>query len=258
MTRQHSEPVPGARRVALVTGAASGIGAAVALRLAQDGHDIALLDIVPCEEAAARCRAQGARVTSVTADISDEGMVAAAFADVARDLGDPLVLVNCAGFLTEDPVHRMALTTWQRVLDVNLTGTFLVTRQAQRAMVRQRWGRIVSLSSTAALGDPGLGHYASAKAGVVALTKTLARELGGFGVTVNAVAPGFTDTAMTRAYAARSGVAFDDLAEGQARRIAVGRVGEAEDIAHAVAFFADARSSFVSGQVLFVAGGPTG
>lgn len=245
-------------RTALVTGAARGIGAAIARRLAEDGHDVAVLDLdaTTCADTVAAVEKAGRRALAVGADVTDEVAAAEAVDRVVAELGAPTVLVNNAGVLHDSPIHRMELGDWRTVLDVHLTGAFLMTRAAQTHMVDAGWGRIVNLSSIAALGDRNRTHYSTAKAGLQGFTKTLALELGRFGVTVNAVAPGFTVTAMTRAVAERRGLAFEEMEAERAKAIPVGRSGTPEDIAHAVAYFADERSGFVSGQVLYVAGGP--
>ena len=151
----------------------------------------------------------------------------------------------------------MELSDWQTVMNVHLQGAFLMSRATQRYMTEAGFGRIINLSSTSALGNRGQANYSAAKAGLQGFTKTLAIELGKYGVTVNAVAPGFTVTAMTRATAERMGVTFEDFEKALVGQIPVRRVGQPEDIANAVSFFASERSGFVSGQVLYVAGGPT-
>lgn len=245
-------------RIAVVTGAARGIGAGVALRLARDGHDVAVLDldIDACAETVAAVTATGRRALAVGADVSDETAVSAAVAEIVRDLGEPTVVVNNAGVLRDSMMFKMDLAAWRTVLDVHLTGAFLMSRATQRFMTDRGWGRIVNLSSTAALGNLGQANYSAAKAGLQGFTKTLALELGPYGVTVNVVAPGFTVTAMTHATAERVGIPFEQMEADVVSHIPAGRAGLPEDIAHAVSFFVDERSSFVSGQVLYVAGGP--
>lgn len=245
-------------RVAIVTGGARGIGAAIAARLAEDGHEVAVLDLdeAACTETVEAVEATGRRALAVGADVSDEAAVAAAVERIAGELGPPTVLVNNAGMIRDAMMFKMSVPDWDAVLGVHLRGAFLMSRATHAHMKAASWGRIVNLSSTAALGNVGQANYSAAKAGLQGFTKTLALELGRFNVTVNAVAPGFTVTAMTRSTAERVGVAFEQLQEDAIRNIPVGRVGHPADIAHAVAFFADERSGFVSGQVLYVAGGP--
>jgi 3-oxoacyl-[acyl-carrier protein] reductase len=234
--------------VAIVTGGARGLGAAIALRLAQDGYDIALLDIdlAACADTLAAIRSLGRLATAVTA----------AVAEVNDALGPALVLINNAGLMRPRVAQKMSLSEWNLVIDVNLRGTFLMSRAVVPAMRNSGWGRIVNISSTAALGLFGGANYASAKAGIQGLTKTLALELGRYGVTVNSVAPGFVVTDLTRKTAEDAGVTIEEMERSMIAEIAVGRVGNPEDIAHAVSFFVAKQSSFVSGQVLYVAGGP--
>ncbi len=247
-------------RVAIVTGAGRGIGAAIALRLAADGCDVAVVDLTgeAGEESAARVRAMGRRALAVGADVSDEASVTAAIAAVAQALGPPVVLVNNAGVLRERTLAKTTLADWNLMVDVNLKGSFLMSRGVVAHMRAAGQGRIVNLSSTGALGEVGLAAYSAAKAGLVGLTRTLALELGRHGITVNAVAPGFVASAMTAGVAERVGASFEEMQRTIAANVPVGRVGNPEDIAHAVAFFADARSDYVNGQVLYVAGGPRG
>ncbi|MFF0151520.1 3-oxoacyl-ACP reductase FabG [Micromonospora sp. NPDC005203] len=245
-------------RVAIVTGAARGIGAATAGRLAADGMAVAVVDI---EESATKDTvdaivADGGRALGVGADVSDRDQVEAAVARIAADLGAPTVLVNNAGVLRDNLLFKMTNADWDTVMRVHLRGAFLFSQAAQKHMVDRRWGRIVNLSSTSALGNRGQANYAAAKAGLQGFTKTLAIELGPFGVTVNAVAPGFIVTDMTAATAARMKVDFDDFKKHAAAEIPVRRPGFPEDVAHTISFLASEGAGFVSGQVIYVAGGP--
>ncbi len=246
-------------RTAVVTGGARGIGAAIARRLAGDGCAVAVLDLdeQACAPVVAELEAKGARAVAVGADVADEQQVGEAVDRVVSALGPPTILVNNAGITRDDLLFRMAATDWDAVMNVHLRGAFLMCRAVQQHMVEAGWGRIVNLSSTSALGNRGQVNYAAAKAGLQGLTKTLALELGRFGVTVNAVAPGFVETAMTAATAERLGVPFEEFQQQVAARTAVGRIGRPADIAAAVAFFVSEEASYVSGQVLYVAGGPT-
>jgi 3-oxoacyl-[acyl-carrier protein] reductase len=245
-------------RVAVVTGAARGIGAATAARLAADGMDVAVVDLSAgdCADTVRAVEAAGRRGLAVGADVSDAGAVQAAVAQVTDALGPPTVLVNNAGVTRDNLLFRMTDADWDTVMAVHLRGSFLVTRAVQAHMVEAGWGRIVNLSSTSALGNRGQANYATAKAGLQGFTKTLAIELGRFGVTANAVAPGFVVTDMTRATAARIGADWDEYVQQRAAAIPVGRAGRPEDIAHTVSFLVSEGAGFVSGQVLYVAGGP--
>ncbi|MCC2333849.1 3-oxoacyl-ACP reductase FabG [Cellulomonas wangsupingiae] len=243
---------------ALVTGAARGIGAATARRLAADGYQVAVLDLreADAEATTTAIREAGGTALAVGADVADEDAVAAAVARVADELGPPTVLVNNAGILRDNLLFKMSVDDWDAVLSVHLRGAFLVSRTVQQHQVAARWGRVVNLSSTSALGNRGQANYAAAKAGMQGFTKTLAIELGPFGVTVNAVAPGFIETDMMRAVAERTGMAYDDLMAAAAKEVPVRRVGRPDDVAAAVSFFCSEDASYVSGQVLYVAGGP--
>jgi 3-oxoacyl-[acyl-carrier protein] reductase len=248
----------GTARVAIVTGAARGIGAATARRLAEDGFAVAVLDL---DEGAAKgtveaIEAAGGRALAVGADVSDAASVEAAVGRVAAELGPPVVLVNNAGVIRDNLLFKMTDSDWDTVMNVHLRGAFLMSRATQRYMTEATWGRIVNLSSTSALGNRGQANYSAAKAGLQGFTKTLAIELGRFGVTVNAVAPGFIQTEMTKATADRLGVSFEDFIAYNAKEIPVGRVGQPEDIAHLVSFFVSEGAGFVSGQVVYAAGGP--
>ncbi|MDT4987617.1 MAG: 3-oxoacyl-[acyl-carrier protein] reductase [Micromonosporaceae bacterium] len=245
-------------RVAIVTGAARGIGAATAARLAADGFDVGVIDLAEaaCAETVERITAGGRRALAVGADVADAAAVQTAVSRVADELGPPVVLVNNAGVLRDNLLFKMSDDDWDTVLSVHLRGAFLMSRAAQRYMTEQRWGRIVNLSSSSALGNRGQANYAAAKAGLQGFTKTLAHELGPFNVTVNAVAPGFIVTDMTAATANRVGMEFDEFQRLAAERIPVRRVGHPDDVAHTISFLVSDGAGFVSGQVVYVAGGP--
>jgi 3-oxoacyl-[acyl-carrier protein] reductase len=246
------------QRVAIVTGGARGIGAAVARRLASDGLAVAVLDLdeAACRPVVAEIEAAGGRALAVGADVSDETAVAAAVDRVVAGLGAPTVLVNNAGIIRDNLLFKMTTADWDAVMGVHLRGAFLMSRALQGHMREAGFGRIVSLSSTSALGNRGQANYSAAKAGLQGFTKTLAIELGRFGVTANAVAPGFIETEMTHATAARMGVSFEDFTKHAAEQIPVGRIGQPDDIAHTVSFLVSEGAGFVSGQVVYVAGGP--
>lgn len=247
-------------RTAIVTGAARGIGAAVAKRLAEDGLAVAVLDLdeASCAPVVDDIVQAGGRALAVGADVADEDAVQAAVDRVVAELGPPTVLVNNAGITRDNLLFKMSTDDWDAVLGVSLRGSFLMSRATQKHMVAAGWGRIVNLSSTSALGNRGQANYAAAKAGLLGFTKTLAKELGKFGVTVNAIAPGYIATDMTRATADRIGKDWEQFLADWAADIPVGRVGWPEDIAHPVSFFVSEAAGFTSGQVLYVAGGPHG
>jgi 3-oxoacyl-[acyl-carrier protein] reductase len=246
------------QRVAIVTGAARGIGAATAKRLAQDGFAVAVVDL---DESATAATVQaievaGGRVIGVGADVGDADQVQAAVDRVVAELGPPVVLVNNAGVTRDNLLFKMTDADWDLVMHVHLRGSFLMTRAVQQHMVQAGWGRVVNLSSTSALGNRGQANYATAKAGLQGFTKTLAIELGRFGVTANAIAPGFIQTEMTRATAERLGRDWEQYVAERAAAIPVQRAGTPADIAHTVSFLVSEGAGFVSGQVGYVAGGP--
>lgn len=246
------------RRVAIVTGSGRGIGAAIARRLSGDGLAVAIFDMD--EGAAAKVaesiNATGGEAIAVRVDVADEADVEASVGHVAESLGAPTVLVNNAGITRDNLLFRMTSDDWDAVMGVHLRGSFLMSRATQRFMTESGWGRIVNLSSTSALGNRGQANYSAAKAGLQGFTKTLAIELGRFGVTVNAIAPGFIETEMTANTAVRMGITFEEFKAGAAKQIPVGRVGQPEDIAATASFLVRDEASFVSGQVIYVAGGP--
>jgi 3-oxoacyl-[acyl-carrier protein] reductase len=245
-------------RTAIVTGAARGIGAGVAKRLAGDGFAVAVVDL---DEAAGKpvveeIEAAGGRALAVGLDVADERAVQAGVERIDEELGAPTVLVNNAGILRDNLLFKMSADDWDAVMNVHLRGSFLMTRAVQGHMTKAGWGRVVNLSSTSALGNRGQANYAAAKAGLQGFTKTLALELGKFGVTSNAIAPGFIETEMTAATAERMGMEFEEFKAAAAAQVPVARTGTPADVAHAVSFFVSEGAGFVSGQVLYVAGGP--
>ena len=248
-----------APRIAIVTGAGRGIGAATALRLARDGHAVAVLDLTAesCADTVRSIEALGGRALAVAADVGDEAAVAAAFDTIEARLGAPTILVNNAGIIRDNLLFKLTSGDWDAVMNVHLRGAFLMSRAAQAYMTKEKFGRIVNMSSSSALGNRGQANYAAAKAGIQGFTKTLSLELGKFGVTVNSIAPGWIQTEMTAATADRLGIPFDEMLRQWAEQIPVARVGQPDDIANAVSFFVSEQSGFVSGQVLYVAGGPT-
>jgi 3-oxoacyl-[acyl-carrier protein] reductase len=246
------------RRVAIVTGGARGIGAAIAARLAVQGRAVAVIDLEEASTSATvdAIRSSGGEAIGIGADVSKTDDVEQAVARVAEELGAPTILVNNAGILRDNLIFKMTDADWDAVVAVHLRGAFLMSRAVQRHQVEAQWGRIVSLSSTSALGNRGQANYAAVKAGIQGFTKTLAIELGRYNVTANAIAPGFIATDMLRQTAERMKVSFEDFLAGAAKEIPVARVGQPEDVAEAAAFFTSDAASFVSGQVLYVAGGP--
>jgi 3-oxoacyl-[acyl-carrier protein] reductase len=238
---------------ALVTGGARGIGAATATRLATEGADVVVadFDLAVAEETAAAIGGRAVRC-DVTSRAEVEGAVAAA----VEPTGRLDVLVTCAGILRDNLVHKMTDDDWEAVIDTHLRGTFFAAQAAQQHMVSQGSGSMVLLSSISALGNRGQANYAAAKAGIQGLAKTLALELGRYGITVNCVAPGFIVTAMTEQTAARLGVSFDDFQETVAAQTPLRRVGQPDDVSGVIAFLCSADAAYVSGQVIYVRGGP--
>jgi 3-oxoacyl-[acyl-carrier protein] reductase len=245
-------------RTAIVTGAARGIGAAISERLAADGMQVAVLDLNErdCDAVVERINAAGGKALAVGADVSDPVAVELAVERVAKELGEPTVLVNNAGIIRDNLIFKMTVEDWDLVMNVHLRGAFNTVKATQGYMTKAKYGRIINMSSISALGNRGQANYSAAKAGLQGMTKALAIELGKFGVTANVVGPGFIETDMTKATAERMGVDYEDFKNAVASQTPVPRVGEPADIANAVSFFASEASSYVSGQVLYVAGGP--
>jgi 3-oxoacyl-[acyl-carrier protein] reductase len=245
-------------RVAVVTGAGRGIGAAVAARLAADGFAVGLLDLdeAAVKQGAEAIVAKAGKAVGIGLDVSSSEQAEAAAGRVADELGPPTVLINNAGITRDNLLFKMSDEDWDSVIGVHLRGSFVMTRAVQKYMTKQGWGRIVNLSSVSALGNRGQVNYSAAKAGLQGFTKTLALELGKFGVTANAIAPGFIATDMTAATAERLGIGFEDFKAAAAKEIPVQRVGTPDDIANVASFLVSEGAGFVSGQVIYVAGGP--
>ena len=240
-------------RVALVTGGGRGIGAATAQLLAKEGARVAVSDL---DEGPAQEVAGPIAGIAIGCDVSDRAQVAAMVERTVKELGRLDVLVTCAGITRDNLLFKMTDEDWDAVIDTHLKGTFLCARAAQKHMVDQKYGKMVFLSSTSALGNRGQANYSAAKAGLQGMARTLAIELGAYNINVNTVAPGFVETRMTRATAERVGVDYEAFKLGAASQIPLRRVGQPEDIANVIAFLCSDESSFVSGQTVYVRGGP--
>ncbi len=239
-------------RVALVTGGSRGIGRAVAQLLATQGHRVAVnyaANEVAADAAVGAIVAAGGNAIAVQADVGDPDSVTAMFAMVGERLGSVEILVNNAGITRDALVLRMGVEAWDEVIETNLRSVYLVSKAALRGMLRARWGRIVSISSVSGIaGNPGQANYAASKAGIIGFTKSVAREVGSRGITVNAVAPGFIETDMTDALG-------DEITTAARERIALGRLGQPEEVAAAVGYLASDDASYVTGHTLVVDGG---
>ena len=240
-------------RVALITGGGRGIGAAAAQLFAREGAKVVVsdMDLAPAQEVAGPIGA-----LAVACDVTSREQVDAMVERTTSELGRLDILVCCAGVIRDNLLFKMTDEDWDLVIDTHLKGTFLSARAAQKPMVEQKFGKMVFLSSTSALGNRGQANYSTAKAGLQGMARTLAIELGPFNVNVNTVAPGFVETRMTRATAERMGVDFEAFKVGAASQTPLRRIGQPEDIASVIAFLCSDESSFVSGQTLYVRGGP--
>jgi len=239
-------------RVALVTGASRGIGRAIAVHLAADGNAVAVnyrTRSDAADEVVATILAAGGRAVAIAADVGDADAVAGLMDEIGETLGPVSILVNNAGITDDNLLLRMKPESWDRVIQVNLSSAYLCTRAVLRTMLKARWGRIISVTSVSGLsGNPGQANYAAAKAGLVGLAKSVAKEVGSRGITVNAVAPGFIETDMTNQLG-------DAVREAALPAIAVGRFGTPEEVASAVGYLASDAAGYITGQVLVVDGG---
>ena len=240
-------------RVALVTGGARGIGAATAQLFASEGARVVVSDL---DEAPAREVAEPISGLAIACDVSSRDAVDSMVARTVEELGRLDILVTCAGIIRDNLLFKMTDEDWDAVIDTHLKGTFLCARAAQKHMVEQKSGKMVFLSSTSALGNRGQTNYAAAKAGLQGMARTLAIELGPFNINVNAVAPGFVETRMTRATADRMGIDYETFKMGAASQIPLRRVGQPSDIASVIGFLCSDGAGFVSGQTVYVRGGP--
>lgn len=245
-------------RVAVVTGAARGIGAAEAIRLAQDGANVAVLDLSAdaCKETVEAIEATGAEGLAVACNVANAEQVEAAFAEVAERFGRIDILINNAGIIRDNLSFKMTEEDWDVVLDVHLKGSFLCSKAVQKYMTEQQYGKIVMTSSIVAQGNRGQANYSAAKGALQSLTATLAIELGRFNINVNAIAPGWIETEMTREAAERAGMTMDEMKDRFAKGIPLKRFGRVDDISNVVSFLVSDEASYVSGETIHIAGGP--
>jgi 3-oxoacyl-[acyl-carrier protein] reductase len=238
-------------RVALVTGASQGIGHAIALRLASAGVNVAIAarNQEKLHALVQQITAAGGKASAFGLDVAEEEQIKSVFKNVIAQLGKIDILVNNAGITRDQLVMRMKRADWDAVLNTNLTSAYLCTQQAISSMLKQRWGRIINVTSIfGQIGQAGQANYASSKAGLIGLTKAIAREVGSRNITCNAVAPGFIETNMTSALG-------DEFKQHALKNIPLGRIGTPEDVAHAVAFLASGEASYITGHVLDINGG---
>lgn len=236
---------------ALITGAAQGIGRSIAIGMAKSGADIGIADISTeaAEKTSEEIRSLGSKSIAIHLDVSKQDSVSRAFETFVKEFGSVDILVNNAGITRDTVLLRMKEEDWDLVIDINLKGTFLCCKEAVKLMAKQRSGKIISISSVVAfMGNPGQANYSASKAGIIGLTKTIAREYASRGIRVNAVAPGFIQTAMTD-------VLPDSVKEDMKRAIPLGQFGTSEDVTNAVLFLSSAESDYITGQVIHVNGG---
>jgi 3-oxoacyl-[acyl-carrier protein] reductase len=245
-------------RVALVTGGARGIGAATATRFASEGAAVVVSDVDegPAAEVAKAIESSGGKALAVACDVTRRSAVESMFERAAAGFGKVDILVTCAGIIRDNLLHKMSDDDWDSVIDTHLKGTFLCAQAAQKLMVTNNYGKMVFLSSTSALGNRGQANYSTAKMGLQGMARTLALELGRFNINVNAVAPGFVDTRLTQATAERQGIDYESYKAAAATQIPLQRIGKPEDLAAVICFLCSEDASFVSGQTLYVRGGP--
>ncbi len=247
-----------AGRVAVITGAGRGIGRAEALRLAEEGVRVVVVDLSrqDAEKTAGDIGKSGGTAWPYGVNVTQADQVRNMLEETVKRWGPIGILVNNAGITRDNLIYKMEEDEWDSVMNTHLKGSFICAQACQRYMVEERWGKIVNTSSTSALGNRGQANYSAAKAGLQGFTKTLAIELGPFHINVNAVAPGFIDTDMTRATAERLGLTADGFKAAAASQIPLRRVGVPEDVANVVAFLCSEQAAFISGEVIYVRGGP--